>query len=339
MLKFLRDARWNPNEAASRIAATLKWRVEFKIENLNKEKWSEELSKACFVNGVDRNGNPIIYTNYALMSKLGLLSDPEKFTRWRIHVLEKALQKADFASGCEKITQVFDWTGIGLFLDSRINDSNSRLASITKLYYPECFEYKAQINISGLKEFLIKLGNLFTGDLSSNLAITPDNVRPALLEIISPDSIIPEFGGFDPLPSGTESVVLCQRVLAGKTFSHEAPANKGDVIHYSYICKEGDITGSYGFKKEGKKYLDDKNQIAKRDSGKGIYEVDRKGAFVMSFANEDPTGEKTIYFRASVVVKDDSKVDKKKSKKDKKESRKSAAAASSEAEHDSEKET
>jgi len=329
LLKFLRDARWNPNEAASRLAATLKWRVEFKIENLNKEKWSEELNKACFVNGVDRNGNPIIYTNYAQLSKLGLLSDPEKFTRWRIYVLEKALQKADFASGGEKITQVFDWAGMGLFLDSRINDSNSRLASITKLYYPECFEYKAQINVSGLKELLIKLGNFFTGDLSSNLAITPINVRPALLEIISPDSIIPELGGFDPLPPGTQSVVLCQRVLAGKTFSHEAPANKGDVIHYSYICKEGDVTGSYGYKREGKKYLDDKNQIAKKDSGKGIYEVDRKGAFVMSFANEDPTGEKTIYFRASVVSKDDKveKVgDKKKSKKDKKESRKTTAA-------------
>jgi len=326
LLKFLRDARWNPNEAASRLSAALKWRVEFKIENLSKEKFSEELSKTSYVYGVDRNGNPIVYTNYALMSKLGLLSDPEKFTRWRIFVLEKALKVANFGAGGEKVTQVFDWSGMGLFLDSRITDSNNRLAALTKLYYPECFEYKAQVNVSPFKEFLINVGSIFTGDLS--LAITQQNIRAGLLEIISPDSIISEYGGFDPLPEGVQSIVLAQKVMAGKIFSHETAANKGDSIHYSYICKEGDVTASYGFRKEGKRYLDDKNQIAKKESGKGTYEVEKTGAFVISFSNEDPVGEKTVYFRASLVSKEDgakrgdSKAEKRKSKRDKKEVKK-----------------
>jgi len=331
LLKFLRDSRWNPNDAASKLAATLKWRVEFKIENLSKEKWGEDLSRASYVYGVDRNGNPIIYTNYSLLSKLGLLSDPEKFTRWRIYILEKALKEASFATGGEKVTQVFDWSGMGLFLDSRISDSNNRVAALAKLYYPECFEYKVQANVSAFKEFLINVGSIFTGDLS--VAITPPNLRSGLLEIISPDSIITEYGGFDPLPEGVQSVVLCQKVMAGKTFSHEATANKGDTVYYSYVCKEGDVTASYGFRKDGKRYLDDKNQIAKKDSGKGQYEVEKTGAFVISFANEDPVGEKTIYFRASIANKDDgskrsdSKADRKKSKKvDRKESKKSKAA-------------
>lgn len=335
LLKFLRDARWNPNEAASRLAATLKWRVEFKIENLNKEKWSDELSKACYVNGVDRSGNPIIYTDYSLLSKLGLLADPEKFTRWRIYILEKALKHADFAHGGEKITQVFDWTGMGIFLDSRVNDSNHRLSALTKLYYPECFQYQVQVNVSGFKEFLINVKNLFSGQLGSNIALTPAYVRSALLDLISPDSIIPQYGGFDPLPEGAESVVLCQKILPGKTFSHEAPSNKGDFIHYSYVCKEGDVTGSYGYRKEGKKYLDDKNQIAKKESGKGTYEVEKKGAFVISFANEDPIGEKTVYFRASVITKEDGKrtevkIEKRKSKKEKKEVERRETVKSSE---------
>lgn len=333
LLKFLRDARWNANEAASRLAATLKWRVEFKIENLAKEKFSEELHRASYINGVDRHGNPIIYTNYSAMSKLGLLSDPEKFTRWRIFVLEKSLKEASFATGGEKITQIFDWSGVGLFLDSKISDSNSRLAALTKLYYPECFEYKVQVNVSPFKELLITLGSIFTGD--QTVAYTPAYVRAGLLEIISPDSIIPEFGGFDPLPESVESVVYSQKLMAGKTFSHETPTSKGDIVHYSYVCKEGDITGSYGYRKEGKKYLDDKNQIAKKETGKGTYDVEKNGAFVFSFANEDPTGEKTIYFRAAVVPKNvgassdgrESKADRKKSKKaDRKESRKSNKA-------------
>ncbi len=64
LLKFLRDARWSANEAAARLAAALKWRVEYKIENLNKEKFSEELSRVSYVYGTDRKGNPIIYTNF-----------------------------------------------------------------------------------------------------------------------------------------------------------------------------------------------------------------------------------------------------------------------------------
>lgn len=221
----MRDARWNPNEAASRLASTLKWRVEFKIDNLSKEKWSDELSKACYVHGVDRSGNPIIYTDYALLSKLGLLSDPEKFTRWRIFILEKALKQADFENGGEKVTQVFDWVGMGVFLDSRVNDSNHRLSALTKLYYPECFHYQVQINVSGFKEFLINIKNLFTGHLRTSIAIAPAYVRSNLLDLISPDSIIPQYGGFDPLPGGIESVVNCQKILPGKTFSHETPTN------------------------------------------------------------------------------------------------------------------
>jgi hypothetical protein len=339
LLKFLRDARWNPNEAASKLAAALKWRVDFKLENLNKEKWSEELSRACYSYGVDRLGNPILYTNYSLLSKLSLVADPEKFLRWRVHVLEKALSKANFEQGAEKVTQIFDWSGVGLFLDSKISESNNRLAAICRSYYPECFEYKAQVNVSGLKEFLINIGNFFAPlDNSKNIAITPQNLRQTLLEIISPDSIIPEYNGFDPLPSGTESIVLSQNVLAGKTFSHEVPATKGDIIEYSYICKQGDITGSYGFKKEGKKFLDDKNQIAKKESGKGTYEVERKGAFVLSFANEDPNGSKDIYFRAVIVSQDDSKTERKKSRKDKKEDRKPSKSQKAAAEDEGESE-
>jgi hypothetical protein len=41
------------------------WRVEYKIDNLNREKFSEELAKVSYHYGVDRRSNPIIYTNYS----------------------------------------------------------------------------------------------------------------------------------------------------------------------------------------------------------------------------------------------------------------------------------
>jgi hypothetical protein len=187
-------------------------------------------------------------------------------------------------------------------------------------YYPECTEYRISVNVPPLKEFFNDIVSFIAP--SGNVVVSAPKVRPTLLSIVSPDSIIPEFGGFDPLPDGAESVVNAVVVVPGKTFSAEVPANKGDMVLYSYICREGEVSGSYGFKKEGKRFLDDKNTIAKKDTGKGSYDVEKKGAFVLSFANEDPVGEKTVFYRATVVSRDDHKTEKKKSKKDKKESKK-----------------
>ena len=189
------------------------------------------------------------------------------------------------------------------------------------MYYPECTEYKINVNVSPLKEILTTIGNIFSGGGFKEVCVTTPLVRQKLLELISPDSIIQQYGGFDPCPPGYKSEVQMIVINAGKNYSSETPANKGDAILYNYVCREGDITGSYGFKKEGKRFLDDKNQIAKKESGKGNYEVEKKGAFVISFANEDPVGEKTVYFRTVVMNSDGSgaKIEKKKSKKEKKE--------------------
>jgi len=251
------------------------------------------------------------------MSKATLLNDIDKFVRWRISVLEKALATADFENGGEKITFVNDWEGLGLFLDAKVNESEKRLAQLMRSYYPDCVEYRVAVNVTPFKEMINDFLSFIAP--SGNIMASTPKVRATLLNVISPDSIIPEFGGFDVIPAGVPSVVSAIVVSAGKTYSADVPANKGDTVVYAYICREGDVSGSYGFKKEGKRFLDDKNTIAKNHTGKGAYEVEKKGSFVISFANEDPVGEKTIYYRATVLSHDDYKLDKKKSKKDKKE--------------------
>jgi len=326
LLKYLRDCRWSPNDAAAKLAAALKWRVEYKIENLNREKFSEELSKISYPYGVDRRGNPIIYTNYSSMAKASLLSDVDKFVRWRVSILEKALATADFANGGEKITFVNDWAGCGLFLDGKVNESQNKFNNIMRLYYPECTEYRVSVNVPPLKELINDIFSFIAP--SGNIMVSTPKVKPTLLSYISPDSIIPQYGGFDPVPAGVESVVNAVVVSPGKNFSAEVPANKGDSVLFSFICREGDVSGSHGFKKEGKRFLDDKNTIPKKDTGKGTYDVEKKGAFVISFANEDPVGEKTVFYRCTVVSREDAKLEKKKSKKDKKKEKEEKEEAS-----------
>ena len=67
------------------------------------------------------------------MEKLTLLNDTDKFVRWRISVLEKALATGDFENGGEKITYVYDWYGCGLFLSGKVSESERKLRNFIRV--------------------------------------------------------------------------------------------------------------------------------------------------------------------------------------------------------------
>lgn len=120
---------------------------------MNKEKFSEELSRISYPYGRDRKGNPIIYTNYAAMAKANLLSDVDKFVRWRVSVLEKALASADFTTDGEKITNIADWYGCGLFLDGKVNESQSKLNAIMRVSISTLLS----VNTTGLLSRMLRI--------------------------------------------------------------------------------------------------------------------------------------------------------------------------------------
>jgi hypothetical protein len=56
--------------------------------------------------GKDKRGIPVTYNFYKGLSEDGMLGQLEQFKRWRVQLLESAIQDLDFEKGQETILQV-----------------------------------------------------------------------------------------------------------------------------------------------------------------------------------------------------------------------------------------
>ncbi|XP_027368976.1 patellin-3-like [Abrus precatorius] len=116
LLKFLRARDFKVKEAFAMIKNTIRWRKEFMIEELLEESFGDDLEKAVFMHGFDKEGHPVCYNIYGEFQNKELykktFSDEEKrhkFLRWRIQFLEKSIRKLDFnPGGISTIVQVND---------------------------------------------------------------------------------------------------------------------------------------------------------------------------------------------------------------------------------------
>lgn len=106
LLKFLRARDFKVKEAFTMIKNTIRWRNEFKMEELLDEKLGDELEKFVYMHGFDKEGHPVCYNIYGEFQDKELykkcFSDEEKrekFLRWRIQFLEKSIRNLDFDHG------------------------------------------------------------------------------------------------------------------------------------------------------------------------------------------------------------------------------------------------
>ncbi|KAE8679232.1 Patellin-3 [Hibiscus syriacus] len=116
LLKFLRARDFKVKESFAMIKNTIKWRNEFRIDELLDEDFSDDMEKVVFMHGKDREGHPVCYNLYWEFQNKDLyrkaFSDEEKrmkFLRWRIQFLEKSIRKLDFRpGGVSTVFQVSD---------------------------------------------------------------------------------------------------------------------------------------------------------------------------------------------------------------------------------------
>lgn len=116
LLKFLRAREFKVKDAFTMIKNTLRWRQEFKIDELLDEDLGDDLDKVVFMHGHDREGHPVCYNVYGEFQNKELyqktFADEEKrmkFLRCRIQFLERSIRKLDFSpGGISTIFQVND---------------------------------------------------------------------------------------------------------------------------------------------------------------------------------------------------------------------------------------
>ncbi|KAI8809639.1 CRAL-TRIO domain-containing protein, partial [Cladochytrium replicatum] len=196
-LKFLRAREFRVADAKDMLVNTLNWRKEFDMKKLEDEKFSSVFNDLGLIYGTDKNGKPITYNFYGSIGQEEIYNNPEKFLRWRIQLMEKAIALLDFENGLETVTQVHDYEGASLFLDKRIKAVSTQIIKIFQDHYPEMLEKKFFIGVPTLMEYLFSLFSSFVSKATRDkfIVVSKARTRATLLEHIAPNQLPARYGG------------------------------------------------------------------------------------------------------------------------------------------------
>ncbi|KAK8702038.1 hypothetical protein V6N13_020408 [Hibiscus sabdariffa] len=205
LLKFLKARDYKVHEAFEMLQRTLKWRKEFKADEIVEENMGLDFDNLAYLNSRDRDGRPLYYNMYgALKDKqnlhkiLGSEEKCKKFLRWRVQYMEKAIKELNFkAGGTNSIVQIID-------LKNSSGQTTKEFRSVCRKYwkllqdhYPELIHQNIIINVP----LWFYISHVFSSRLkaqrnsSRNVIARPGKVTSTLLEFIPPENLPVEYGG------------------------------------------------------------------------------------------------------------------------------------------------
>lgn len=215
LLKFLRARDFKPKEALAMIKNTIQWRRGFNIEELIKEDLSveEEMEKAVFMSGVDREGHPVCYNAYGefqnpeLYAKaFGDEDKKQRFLRWRIQYLEKGIRELlDFKpGGISTMVQITDLKNSPGPFKREFRQALSLLLD----NYPEFVKKQVFINVPWwYTAFNRMISPFLTQRTKSKFVFAgPSKSAETLFRYISPEQVPVQFGGLHSI-KGSEFTI------------------------------------------------------------------------------------------------------------------------------------
>ncbi|KAF9646226.1 CRAL/TRIO domain-containing protein [Thelephora ganbajun] len=201
LVKFLRARELNVENATNMMISTLKWREEFKTDEVVTEEFPQDLfGSVGHVFGKDKDGRPVTYNIYGGDKDIAaVFADVPKFIRWRVQLMERGITLIDFTN-VDSMVQVHDYEGVGL----RSRDANSKAAAsqaskIFQDYYPEFLSKKFFINVP---TFMTWIFWLFKPLISANTLAKMNvvgsgtaTISEALLPVVDARELPKRYGG------------------------------------------------------------------------------------------------------------------------------------------------
>ncbi|KAL0449909.1 UNVERIFIED_CONTAM: Patellin-3 [Sesamum latifolium] len=207
LLKFLRSQYYMVKDAFTNIKNTIKWRKEFRIDDLVEEDLGSELERVVFMHGHSKEGHPVCYSVYGEFQDKELyqktFSDEEKrqkFLRWRIQFLEKSIRELDFSpGGISTIFQVTDFKNSQGITKPEIRQVLDHVVQLLQDNYPEFVAKQVFINAPWWYMAYYKIiSPLLTQRTKSKFAFAgPSLSTVTLFKYISADQIPPQYGGLN----------------------------------------------------------------------------------------------------------------------------------------------
>ncbi|KAG7586754.1 CRAL/TRIO N-terminal domain [Arabidopsis thaliana x Arabidopsis arenosa] len=210
LLKFLRARDFKVKDSFAMLKNTVKWRREFKIDELVEEELVDDLDKVVFMHGHDREGHPVCYNVYGEFQNKELynktFSDEEKrkhFLRTRIQFLERSIRKLDFSSGgVSTIFQVNDMKNSPGLGKKELRSATKQAVELLQDNYPEFVFKQAFINVPWwYLVFYTVIGPFMTPRSKSKLVFAgPSRSAETLFKYISPEQVPVQYGGLSVDP-------------------------------------------------------------------------------------------------------------------------------------------
>ncbi|XP_057973063.1 patellin-3-like [Malania oleifera] len=205
LLKFLRARDFKVKDAFVMIKNTIRWRKEFRIDDLLDEDLGDDLDKVVFMHNFDREGHPVCYNVYGEFQNKELynktFSDEEKrwkFLRWRIQFLERSIRKLDFSPGSTStIFQVNDLKNSPGPGKRELRQATKQALHLLQDNYPEFVAKQVFINVPWwYLAFYTMISPFLTQRTKSKFVFAgPSKTTETLFKYISPEQVPIQYGG------------------------------------------------------------------------------------------------------------------------------------------------
>ncbi|CAH9129746.1 unnamed protein product [Cuscuta epithymum] len=207
LLKFLRARDFKVKESFSMLKNTISWRKEFKIDEVVEEDLGDDLDKAVFMHGYDKDGHPVCYNVYGEFQNKELynktFADVEKrskFLRWRIQFLEKSIRELDFfPGGINTVFQVSDLKNSPGPGKRELRIATRQALHLLQDNYPEFVAKQVFINVPWwYMAFYTMIGPFLTQRTKSKFVFaSPARTAETLFKYIAPEQVPIQYGGLN----------------------------------------------------------------------------------------------------------------------------------------------
>ncbi|KAI5404853.1 patellin-3 [Lathyrus oleraceus] len=207
LLKFLRARDFKVKESFTMIKNTIRWRKEFKIEELlfDESLNDEHLQKTVYMQGHDKEGHPVCYNIYGEFENKEVykktFSDEEKrqnFLKWRIQFLEKSIRKLDFnPGGISTIVQVYDLKNSPGPTKWELRQATKQALQLLQDNYPEFVAKQVFINVPWWYLAVNRMISPFLTQRTKSKFVFagPSKSAETLLRYIAPEQLPVKYGG------------------------------------------------------------------------------------------------------------------------------------------------
>ncbi|KAI0369848.1 CRAL/TRIO domain-containing protein [Pilatotrama ljubarskyi] len=201
LAKFARARELNVAQAAEMLVATLRWRDEFKIDEVVKEEFDQDVfGRLGKVFGKDKEGRPVTYNLYGAVKDMkAVFGDVQRFIRWRVQFMEESIKLLDFET-VDQMVQIHDYEGVSMTQrDANQKAAAKEATSIFQNHYPEFLSRKFFINVPTLLTWIFWLFKpLISANTLSKMSVVGSGAKTIgaeLSQVIDPKELPKRYGG------------------------------------------------------------------------------------------------------------------------------------------------